>query len=167
LPKKKAATRDENPCAAAIPESSKPRANSQKPVVSFSQLLEEFAGRARNKYSAGHAALAILHPFHDAGCLATLWTIRALGCVHDFLTICCLCNLGHRSSPGKILPQAAGPDENTKVRESRLGRGIDIRRYQILHEELLRVTSCPLWFMVLALDRYFDTAANRSECISD
>src|ERR1700680_2326467 len=77
----------------------------------FSQLLEKLTRRARNKHSAGHSALAVLHSLHNAGRLAALRTIRALGSVHHFFTICCLCNLGHSCLLTKILLQATGLDE--------------------------------------------------------
>ena len=89
---------------AAIPESPKLGAV-------LLQLFEKLTRRARNKNPSRHSALAVLDPLHDPRRLATLRAVRALGSVHYLFTICCLCNLGHHLSPGKILPQATGLDE--------------------------------------------------------
>ena len=73
----------------------------------------EFAPRARDKNPAGNAAFAVLDPLYDAGRLAALGTIGALGSVHLFFTIGCFCDLGHCSllmlSSGSNLPLGRGP----------------------------------------------------------
>lgn len=58
----------------------------------FLQLLEELTARARDKDSAGNVAFAVLYTLHDAGRLAAFGAIRAFGCVHDLLAVCCLGN---------------------------------------------------------------------------
>src|SRR5271165_3167173 len=55
----------------------------------------EFASGAGDVDSAGNAALAVLYPLDDAGGLAALRAVGALGGVHYFLTVCGLRNLGH------------------------------------------------------------------------
>ena len=59
------------------------------------QLLVEFAGRAGNKNPPRDAALAVFHALHDAGGLATLGAVGALGRVHHFFAVGCFGNLGH------------------------------------------------------------------------
>jgi hypothetical protein len=62
---------------------------------SFLELFVELAGRAGDINSARDASFAVFDALHNAGGLAALRTIRALGRVHNFLAICCLGNLGH------------------------------------------------------------------------
>jgi len=64
----------------------------QRPIL---KLLVEFASGAGNEDSPGNAALPILHPLYDAGWLAALGAIGALGRIHHFLAICGLGDLGH------------------------------------------------------------------------
>ena len=62
-----------------------------KPLL---QLFEELAPGARDVDSAGDAAFAVFHALDDAGGLAALRAIGALGSVHDLLTVGCFCDLG-------------------------------------------------------------------------
>src|ERR1700722_598160 len=65
-----------------------------------SQFLEELARRAGNINPAGNVALAVLHPLDDAGRLAALGAIGALGSVHHLLAVGCFSDLstyGHGS----------------------------------------------------------------------
>jgi len=66
------------------------------------QLLVKLAGRAGDENPAGDVAFAVLHALHDAGRLAALGTVGALGCVHHFFAIRGLCNLGHYLSPDAV-----------------------------------------------------------------
>src|ERR1700674_1914652 len=66
------------------------------------QLLVELAGRAGDEDPAGYAALAVFQALDDASGFATLGTVRALGSVHYFFAIRCLCNL-HCLSPDIVL----------------------------------------------------------------
>src|ERR1700761_986852 len=63
-----------------------------------SKLFVEVAGGAGDVYAAGDAALAVLDPLHDAGGLAALGTIGALGRVHYLLAVCCLGDFSHGNS---------------------------------------------------------------------
>ena len=58
------------------------------------QLFEKLARRARDIDPAGDAAFAVFYPLDDAGGLATLGAIGALGGVHDLFAVSCLCDLG-------------------------------------------------------------------------
>src|SRR4051812_43393062 len=63
--------------------------------VLLSQLLEEFARRARDEDPARYVALPVLHPLYDASRLAAFGAISTLGCVHDLLAVSRLGNLCH------------------------------------------------------------------------
>src|ERR1700722_1577059 len=58
------------------------------------QLLEKFAGGARNVNAAGDAAFAVFYALDDAGGLATLRAIGAFGGVHHLLAVSGFCDLG-------------------------------------------------------------------------
>ena len=64
-------------------------------TVRLSELLVEFAGRARNEHSAGSVTLTVFHSLYDTRRLAALGAIRALGRVHNLLTISRFGDLGH------------------------------------------------------------------------
>jgi hypothetical protein len=66
------------------------------------ELLEELTRRARNINPAGDVAFAIFHPLHNARGLAALGAIRALGSVHDLLTVSCFCDLGAYCHVGSL-----------------------------------------------------------------
>ena len=68
------------------------------------KLFVKLASRARYIDSAGDVPLAIFHPLYDARGLAALGTVRALGSVHHFFTICRLGDLGH----GRLLSCLGG-----------------------------------------------------------
>src|SRR5581483_11390339 len=68
----------------------------------FLQLLVELTRRTGNKNPSRHAPLAVLHTLHDAGRLAALVTVLALGCVHYLVTVGALCDFPH----GSILKRA-------------------------------------------------------------
>jgi len=61
------------------------------------KLFIELAGGAGNEDPPGDAALPVFYPLYDTRRLAALGTIRALGCVHHLLTVCCLRNLCRHS----------------------------------------------------------------------
>jgi hypothetical protein len=56
------------------------------------QLLEEFAGRARDVNPARNAAFAVFDALDDARRLAALGAIGALSGVHDLLAVGCFCD---------------------------------------------------------------------------
>jgi len=68
---------------------------SMRSSILGSELLVEFAGGAGDENAARDAAFAVFDPLNDAGGLAALGAIRALGGVHYLLAVCCLGNLGH------------------------------------------------------------------------
>src|SRR5262249_28113050 len=75
-------------------------------AVPFRKLkfFAEFAAGAGNIDPAGEIALAVLQPFDDAGGLAALGAIGALGSVHYLLAVCCFGNLRHCSPDGLRSP---------------------------------------------------------------
>jgi hypothetical protein len=72
--------------------------NDPRQLVYESEFLVEFTGGAGDKYPSTDAALAVFHPLHDAGRLATFGTIRALGCVHDLCAVSSFGDLCHFES---------------------------------------------------------------------
>jgi hypothetical protein len=64
-------------------------------VVKSLQFLEELAARARNEDPSTHIAFTVFNALYDAGGLAALGTIGALGGIHHFLAISGLGYLGH------------------------------------------------------------------------
>ena len=64
----------------------------------FLQLLVKLASGAGDIHSARHAALPVLHSFHNPGRFRALGAIRALSGVHFLFTVARLCNLSHNVS---------------------------------------------------------------------
>jgi hypothetical protein len=74
------------------------------------ELFEEFTAGAGNEDATGHVPLTVFHPLHDAGGLAALWAIRALGRVHHLFTVRCFGDFGHGcSSLLSMVPTGSGP----------------------------------------------------------
>ncbi len=61
----------------------------------FLQLFVKLANRAGNIHAARHAALAVLHAFHNPGRFRALGAIRALSGIHFLFTVARFRNLGH------------------------------------------------------------------------
>src|ERR1700751_5116964 len=59
------------------------------------QLFVELACGAGDENSAGDATFSVFYAFHDAGGLAALRAVGALGGVHDLLAVSSLGDLGH------------------------------------------------------------------------
>ena len=68
-------------------------------VNSVLQFFEELAAGARNEDAAADIAFPVLHSLHDAGRLAALGAICALGGIHDLLAVSGLGDLGHGLDP--------------------------------------------------------------------
>src|SRR5262249_21933647 len=62
------------------------------------ELFVEFAAGAGNKDAARNVALTVLYPLYDAGRLAALGAVGALGGIHHFLAVRRLGDLGHCQS---------------------------------------------------------------------
>jgi len=92
------------------------------------ELLEELARRARDKDPTAHVALAVLQALDDAGWLAALGTVRALGRIHYFLAVSGLGDLSHGvftllsvGSPGLIAAGCGAGIKDGKADASRAG----------------------------------------------
>ena len=72
------------------------------------KLLVEVARRAGDENPAGDVALAVFHTLYDAGGLAALGAVGALGRVHYFLTVCSFSNLGHVFSENLFYTRTEG-----------------------------------------------------------
>jgi hypothetical protein len=93
----------------------------------YLQLLVEIARRAGDENPAGDAALAVFDPLYDAGGLATLGAVGALGCVHYFLAVCGLSNLGHVFSEGLFYTRISGLSLAQQWYSSNLRGGKDMK----------------------------------------
>src|SRR6185312_3864742 len=71
------------------------------------ELLVELARRAGDENPAGDVALAVFDTLYDAGGLAAFGAVGALGCVHYFLAVCGLSNLGHIFSENLFYTRSA------------------------------------------------------------